>query len=180
MSRQQCCAIALTQLTLCPCLGQSRDRAPAAFPWRALLGSAAPAPLLLHPRAPLEPAQKQPLRTKARVLFLLCHLCTSLCFSFAWSQASRLLLCEKGKTSRWVSGHTLEGDEAEVPDPEPGLVVFSTERCKHSWVGIFAVCNLKASLDNPSLGMIDGEWECDLPKYSPRCPSSSSFNSVAP
>lgn len=26
MSRQQCCAIALTQLTLCPCLGQSRER----------------------------------------------------------------------------------------------------------------------------------------------------------
>lgn len=63
-----------------------------------------------------------------------------------------------------------------MPDPELRLVVDASI----SWVGIFAVGNLKASLDNHLLGVIDGEWECDLPKYSPKYPSSSSFNYSSP
>lgn len=68
-----------------------------------------------------------------------------------------------------------------MPDPEPGLVVdLALRNASISWVGIFAVCNLQASLDSPLLGTMDGEWECDLPKSSSRYPSSSSFNYVAP
>lgn len=81
----------------------------------------------------------------------------------------------------WAHSGECEGDKAEVPDPEPGLVVdLALSYASISWVGIVAVCNLKANLDNPLLRMIDGEWECDLPKYIPRYPSSSSFNYVAP
>lgn len=59
----------------------------------------------------------------------------------------------------------MEGDKAEVPDPEPGLVIdLALSNASISWVGVFAVCNLKASLDNPLLGIIDGKCECDLPK----------------
>lgn len=44
-----------------------------------------------------------------------------------------------------------------MPYPEPGLVVdLALSNASISWVGTFAVCNLKASLDNPLLGMIDG------------------------
>lgn len=132
---------------------------------------------LLHPGVTAKPTQNQPLQIKARVIF---SNLLSLFFSF-------LLVCilpsltVTAWTLCWISGHTLEWDEAEVPDPVLVLLLdLALRNANISWLWIFAVCNLKASLDNPLPRMKDCAWECDFAKYSSSYPSISSFNYVIP
>lgn len=155
MSRQPCCAIPPAQLMLCPCHAQRRERGSHHLSCTLYGGS-------------WVSFTTATLLSDSMILFfsfLLLCIIPSLVVTAAW----------KARMSCWI------WDKAEVPDPVQGLVhSFVLNNANIFWLWIFAVCNLKASLDNPLLWMKDCAWECDFAKYSLNYPSISSLNYVTP